>query len=143
MKLPTFAEHGRHGRLPLDLNDLNKWYAAIPSAQNAAIVYEEAFTNLISADTPAIERLATNLVERIGVLDAEKLREIDLLVTRNRKALDLLHAGAGYPQCRYSLQLRNDSVPAFPHLDGLWTSAQLLALENLDFAAKGHEDKAV
>jgi len=143
LKLRAFEETCRVDGLSLDIDALNKLYAAIPVQQNAATVYEQAFTNLVGADTTVIERLATNLVEHTGPPDPEKLHKVELVVARNRKALDLLHAGASYTQCRYSLHLRDHSVAEFPQLDELWTSAQLLALENLDFIANGREDKAV
>src|SRR6266850_6128073 len=55
LKLRAFEETCRVDGLSLDIDALNKLYAAIPVQQNAATVYEQAFTNLVGADTTVIE----------------------------------------------------------------------------------------
>jgi hypothetical protein len=142
LALKRFVESCRRDGLPMDFSELRKMSPAIPLEQNAAVVYLQAFTNLVTADGPEISRLATNLVRQTRI-SPEDLKVVAELTKRNRKALDLLHRGATFSQSGYGL-LTNES-PAFVSRQVIPAAdcGDLLVLEVVEHGAAGNPAAAV
>jgi hypothetical protein len=143
MKLGSFVQAWKTEGFPTHMDGLDRWYTPVPSNQNAALVYEEAFTNLVKSDASIIEHLGVHSSEIDAAAIATERAQTKAILSRNRKALELLHAATNYSQSRYSSVLRPDSAPDFSHLKTLWISAELLSLEHREYGLDGHENEAV
>jgi hypothetical protein len=143
LKFHAFAKAWQKEGLPLTLKELNEWYKPVAPNQNAALVYEAAFTNLLEADVPLLKKFAIRHCTNAISTFAPERAEIQEILARNSKALALLHAATSNHQSRYSIELRDGVTPKISHLDQIVSCEDLLALENLGAALDGRLDEAV
>src|SRR5437667_655705 len=121
----------RQAGLPVTTAELNKWYAAVPPDENAALILTNAFAHLVKVNTntpnlPIIGR--GKLPPRNEPLSPEMSQAIADYVATNQMALELLEKGLALKSCRYPVDLTPGYDASLPHLSGLKRSAQLLAL---------------
>src|SRR5207248_581606 len=122
----------RQSGFPVTTAELNKWYAAVPPEQNAALILTNAFAHLVKVNTntpnlPIIGR--GKLPPRSEALPLEMREAIADYVATNKVALELLEKGLALKSCRYPVDLTPGWDALLPHLVGLKNSAQLLALK--------------
>lgn len=118
-KLSARLETIRQAGQPVTLAELHTWYAEPPAAENAAVLYQEAFAALTAAqaDSPAF-------------------------LTQNQKALPLLHQAVARKKCRYPVDLTAGLTATMPYLASVKKCAQLLEKDTAAQAAKGRMDLA-
>jgi hypothetical protein len=102
---------------PVTLEELNAMYVEPPAAENAAGIYEQAFSALTADDPNAPAFLA-----------------------RNQKALALLLQAAERKSCRYPVQLTDGVATKLSHLPKIKKCALLLQSETVNQAALGRTD---
>jgi hypothetical protein len=142
-KFRAFAKAWQKEGLPLTLNELNQWYKPVDANENAALVYEGAFTNLVAADVPQLKKFAIRHSTNAISTFAPERAEIQGILSRNSKALALLHAATTNHQSRYSVELRDGGMLKLSHLNEIVLCEDLLALENVGAALDGRQDEAV
>jgi hypothetical protein len=133
-KINVKIEQIRQAGLPVTTTELNKWYAAVPPEENAALILTNVFAHLVkgntnSPDLPIIGR--GKLPRRNEPLSPEMRQAIADFVATNQVALELLEKGLALKSCRYPVDLTPGWDALSPHLVGLKKSAQLLALKTL------------
>ncbi len=114
-KLAAITQAGQ----PVTAKQLDNWYVAPPDADNAAVLYAQAFAALTKDDpkTPAF-------------------------LSRNQKALDLLLEAADRKSCRYPVDLSAGFSATLPHLANIKKCASLLEAEAVAQADRGRTDQA-
>ncbi len=104
---------------PMTLEELNNWYSEPPAAENAAGLYEQAFSALTTDDPKSATFLS-----------------------KNQKALALLLQAAERKSCRYPVDLRDGFDTKLPHLATIKKCASLLESEVVNQAGRGRTDAA-
>ena len=115
----------------------------IPDAENAALIYEQAFG--VYYEAPRKEGL--HLSEILGK-DLTQWTEEDIEVIRedlekNEDCLHLLHQAANYDKCRFSLDYSPGYRILLGHLRKMRAQARLLARDALYKAKEGKIDEAL
>lgn len=129
---------------PVTLTELDKWYPAVPPAENAAIIYEQAFS-LLAIDAQAEDLLQfewTNSLAWPVPIALTHKDALSNLMVKNHMALELLHQAAALNKSRYSIDLTNSFNTLPPHLKKLKTSAQLLLAASMCAAEAGKPEEA-
>ncbi len=144
-ELQTFERSLRQKGYPVAFVDLNDWYASVPSNQNAAVVYWDAFANLVPTDSPRFAALATNIWKVSLSLSADfpELSPWEELVASNRNVLDRLCRAMQLTESRYPLDFRYGAAVPLVHLGKITLCSQLLFVEALLRAARNDSEAAV
>jgi hypothetical protein len=121
----------RESGYPVTLAELNKWYAEVPSNENAATILTNAFALIVQGDTnsttlPFIGK--AKWPARDEPLSEEMKKAIVDHLTLNGKALGLLHDGAQLQRCRYPIDFELGYNAPIRHVAQLRPSVQLLML---------------
>ncbi len=128
---------------PVNGAELNRWYAAVPDAQNASLVLTQAFA--LRANYPdARSNLLTNfkLPKRGEGLTPEQAELLRGYVTLNEARLKKADEAIKLPACRYPIDCSLLMFTPLPHLAGLKDLCELhqcAALLNLE---SGHTSAA-
>jgi tetratricopeptide (TPR) repeat protein len=129
---------------PVTLVELDKWYPQLPPVENAAEIYEQAFTNLHATGKSPLRLLQPNFGDyntewpkRTERLSDEVRARVQGYLDENKEALKFFHQAATLDKARYPIDLTNGIDTRLPHLDRLRFGAQLLALEAILSAEKG------
>lgn len=102
---------------PVTLDELNKSYVSPPAAENAAVIYEQAFSALTAEDSKS-----------------------PTLLAHNQNALALLLQAAERKSCRYPVELTDGAFARLPHLAKIKKCASLLQNEIVSQAERGRTD---
>jgi hypothetical protein len=130
----------RQAGFPVTLAELNKWHAAVPPDQNAALILTNAFAHWVqgntnSPDLPIVGR--GKLPPRSDPLPSEMRQAITDYVATNQVTLELLEKGLAGKSCRYPVNLTLGLHTLLPHLPKVKATTQLLELDALIKAEAG------
>ncbi len=137
----------RRQGLPVTLQELNTWYAPVPPAENAAMIYSEAFaqasfnTTTPGASEPALDTAA--LPARGRKFTAENKKQLIALLAKSQEELRLLYSVPAGRRSRYPIDLNQGSTTLLPHLAKVKRAMLLLTAEATLDAEDGERDKAV
>ena len=149
----TSLDSGTKGRLkairaagqPATARELDGWYAAVPAAENAALVWAEGFEKLnpkydpnLSAPWSKIE-----IPKDAEVLSEEDLKLIEQSMIANADALKEFDRAAQMSRSRYPVDLAIGMFGELPHLGPLRASAKLLSLEAVHHAHANRTSDAI
>ncbi len=132
---------------PLPHDDLNKFYKAVPDAENAALPYQEAFGKYHEASEEEKKQLiivgtAPDLVpgERMspGILTTSKA-----YLEKNKEAIELLKKAANMEKCRFPVDLKQVWEASLPYLSSMRQGARLLSLDAIIKAEESDIDSAL
>jgi hypothetical protein len=129
---------------PVTLAELDAWYPAVPPAENAALVYTNAFA-LLAADSglnTGASFMASTWPLRGQGLTAEDKRGLAELLATNQAALGLLYAAPASGRSRYPIDLREWPTAQLTQLAGVKGAVMLLTTEALLHASDGDGQKA-
>ncbi len=131
--------------VPLTIEGQVALYPEVPDADNAALVYQQAFDAFV--DTTAWDQVplvGSAKLPRPGEPLTEAMRaDIASYLDANAKALDLMHQAAALPASRYPIDLELGPAMELAHLARLRQGARLMALESIAQAEAGYLDGAV
>jgi hypothetical protein len=130
---------------PVNWTELDHWYPSVPEAENAALVYTQAFAILKSTFKPGQGPYRWGELElpRHSVEMAEPLRrEVEEAVQTSAAALEYAHRAAALPRCRYPVDLTEGPGSKLPHLAPLRGLVHLLEFEALVRARAGQRSEA-
>ena len=114
--------------LPINGEELNRWYPAVPDNQNAALVLTQSFSFLKTINTDSDERLreAWNLKDKfprqVDDLSPGQVELIRWFVTTNQTAMAKAHEAIKLSSSRYPIdctRLMNTELPHLAHLVNL------------------------
>ncbi len=130
----------RSAGLPASPQELDRWYAAVPEASNAAIVLTPAFELLRTFldERPNVFTQA-NLLDRRTAWSDETSGRIGEYVAMNGEALALAREAVQRPLCRYPVDLTYGMEAELPHLSKLKSLARAAGLRAAIAANEGHQ----
>lgn len=128
---------------PINLAELDLSYSVTQGATNAANFYNQAFGAMIDFDrnsTNAPHHHETNL----GAPYSQGTMEfLEAWIGTNQTTIQLLHAGAKHPSCRYLHDYNTGYNTLLPHLARVKASAQLLSWDAVLRAESDDFDGAI
>jgi hypothetical protein len=139
----------RKSGYPVTEADLEAWYPSVPDAENAALIYAQAFaqpgfSNLAPLEA-WYERYSAKgwLPPRGQVLSEETKGEMQELLATNATTLDLLYSARTRPRSRYPVQWNQGLDMSLPHLLQVKGAVTLLRADALLHCAEGKPEEAV
>ncbi len=135
---------------PVTAQDFDRLYPRLPEASNSALVYLQAFSNLVDVDWPdEVETtnspllwVETNTLPSAPIPPETKLTLREWLES-NRVTLELMRQGAGIKEGSYPLDLSRGFVKSGNALPShAIEGARLLIWESIIAADDGHSDLA-
>ena len=118
----------RAAGLPTNWEEQNQWYPDVPTNENAAFIYTNAFAHIDSNSIPP--SLPEFLMPRRGLPLTNELRTLaPAALQANRAALELAYQAAALPKSRYPVDFRAGADTLLPHLGRLKALARLLDFE--------------
>jgi len=128
---------------PTTLAELDAWYPAVPPAENAALIYTNAFAHLTNCAGTATNFLGLNWLPPIGQgFNAQEKADLDCIVEANGEALRLLHSVPASARSRYPIDLTEGYTLALPYLAQTRRAVLLLASQALMQAGDGQAEAA-
>ena len=130
---------------PLTSAELNEWYKAVPTDQNAALIYSNAFAQtktLTSTNVPDVMRTRLWMPRRGKALPPEVKSDLEKLIATNQSALFLYHSATS-GQSRYPIDLNQGTSTMLPHIAEIRKGVSLLNAEAWVHAANGEKQEAV
>jgi hypothetical protein len=130
-KLDARIETIRAAGYPVTCEELDKWYSIPEGAENAALTITDAFSHYFRPQDITLVPIAgqAELPSRTEPLAAETRAAIAQYIADNKKALELLHAGAAIDNCRYPVDLSLGAEAMLPDLSSFKDSTKLLSVE--------------
>jgi hypothetical protein len=139
----AFAEAIRKRGYPASAAELDSWYLFVPPAENAALVYTNAFESLTNSDGPITNFTSKSWLPPIGQgLSTEELSEVRAFLDGKQAALRLLYSAPASGCSRYPIHLEDGPMTLLPHLAKLKQAVSLLSAEGLMHATEGDAEKA-
>jgi hypothetical protein len=126
---------------PVAMSELDAYYPSVPDAENAAVVYTNAFallTNLSGPNTRIVSALPA-IGRGLSPDEEDQLKEI---LEDNAEALRLLYSAPASGRSRYAVRLRDGYNAMLPHLAKTRDAVTLLSTEGLMHATDGDAEKA-
>jgi len=138
-----FVEAVHQRGYPASLTELDAWYPSVPPAENAALVYTNAFGLLTNSEGPITNFMGKNWLPPIGQgLSAEEKTELATVLETNQAALRLLYTAPTSGRSRYPIHLEEGFETLLPHLAKMKQAVSLLTAEGLMHATDGDAEKA-
>ncbi|MCF6284230.1 MAG: hypothetical protein L3K26_03460 [Candidatus Hydrogenedentes bacterium] len=132
---------------PVTLEELDAWYPQVPDAENAALLYEDIFTELEAIDPEGtrVEALrdATEEYEQIGDYPVEHREALKTFVADAEPALALLEAAVVRPKARFPIDLSEGMEAELPHLSKMRNAVRVLYLSSEAALLNGNKALAV
>jgi hypothetical protein len=133
----------RKAGFPVTAKEWSDYYPA-PAGENAADVYEAAFSNYVKIthedELPVVGR--GTLPPRGERLPEDVKKAVSAYLLANANAIELLHKAATVEQCRFPLDFAKTYDMPLPHLAPMRQAARLLMLEALIKAEKDQPAEA-
>ncbi|MCC6823351.1 MAG: hypothetical protein IT579_21685, partial [Verrucomicrobia subdivision 3 bacterium] len=130
----------RAAGLPASPEELDRWYAAVPEASNAAVVLAPAFELLSTfPDKRSNDIAQAKLLDRREAWSAETREQIAEYVAMNGEALAQAREGVKLPRCRYPVDLTYGMEAELPHLAKLKDLARAAGLRAVSADGKGSQ----
>ncbi len=136
----------RRAGQPVTLAELDAWYPRIPDAQNAALVYTNAFALMMftaSGNTNLRQIAKIELPPRGQVLAGEDKTELASMIASNAPALRLIDSARALTGSRYPIDLNQGLVTLLPHLETVREAVRLLLANAILQTADGENERAV
>ncbi len=116
---------------------------AVPRAENAALLYQEAFDAAVEADDPycVLDDFRVGRVR--GTLPVEDRDRVERHLAANRKSIDLARRAARLRRCRFDLDWSRDMNMLLPHLAPMKELVSTLTLDARWRSRKGDVEGAL
>lgn len=138
-KDPTFVAIRQAG-YPVTLQELDDFYSPVPENENAALLYQQAFSLGLFTNNPP--DLTSNFSLARGKPMPEKDRAILFgFLATNAAAWELFYSATNRPGSRYSLDMRQGAQVSLTNLPHVKATTTLLSLEALAHASNGESNQ--
>ncbi len=127
---------------PVTLTELNVWGKFPELVDNAAPLYEEAFTAFVPLPDDQWDLDLTFYKAPDTILGPEVMVAIDDYLARNEACLDLLYEASAKPECRFTTNFGAD-MPRCDHLIQFRSASRVLCLDALQATEHGDLCRAV
>jgi hypothetical protein len=123
--------------------ELDAWYESVPPAENAALVYTNAFGFLTNTTGPITNFTSKSWLPPIGQgLSSEEQSELKAILAESQPALRLFYLAPASGRSRYPIHLQDWPGMLLPHLAKTKQAVSLLSAEVLLHATEGDAEKA-
>lgn len=122
----------RAAHLPVDCSELNDWYAAVPDADNSALLMIQAFDlmrNFPDSRSKEIEKI--KFPRRGKKLADEEILLVADYIEMNRAAVAKAKEAVRLPKTRYPIDFALGAATPFPHLNKLKELGQIVEFQSL------------
>jgi hypothetical protein len=136
----------RKAGYPVTLAELDQWYPHIPDAQNAALIYTNAFASMLytSSDDSSRKNIGDiKLPSRNETLSAADKAELIEMIASNAVAFRLLYSAEELTNSRYPIDFSMGFAMLLPHLAKVKGAASLLRYKSALHVANGEREEAV
>jgi hypothetical protein len=131
----------RNKGYPVAMSELDAYYGSVPTGENAAVVYTNAFALLTNLTGPNAQLVGA--LPPIGRgLSPDEVSELKLILEDNQAALHLLDSAPASGRSRYAVRLVDGYNALLPHLKQTREAVGLLSAEGLMHASEGNAEKA-
>ena len=147
-RIENRLEEIRRQGFPATLRELDDWYPEPPLGENAAFVYQKAFTKFVDPPPAAGPEEELPVIGKADLpahgqpMPEDMAKRIADYLKSNAEAISLLYKAASMPQCRHSVDLTAGFTALLPHLSHLRHAARLLRLETVLCAENGDMEGA-
>ena len=131
---------------PGSLLELDRWYAPVPDAENAALICTQAFADPFFSQTGGSTSAALDpdlLPPRGQDFNADDKKALAESLKENSDVLKLLHSIPASARSRYPVDLTQGFNALIPHLGQMKKAVSLLGAEAMLHAADGNTEEAV
>jgi len=115
----------------------------IPDAENAALIYEQAFALYYEPSAEEESNLRDISDKDLSLWTEEDTAAIREYVEKNQESLHFIHQATDYQKCRFDIDYTSPSAVQFPHLSKMRNCARAAAREALLKAKEGEIDAAL
>jgi hypothetical protein len=123
--------------------EVDAWYLSVPPAENAALVYTNAFGLLTNTTGPITNFTGKSWLPPIGQgLSSEEQSELKAVLAECQPALRLFYSAPASGRSRYPIHLQDWPGMLLPHLGKTKQAVSLLSAEALLHATGGDAEKA-
>jgi hypothetical protein len=134
---------------PASLVECNRQYLALGSDSVAVQHFQEAFAAMsktrppLMPPQPAVQLQPRYMLPKFaGMAPPDQRTLVVSCLQSNKEALQLLHDGVSFAQCRFPIDLTKGFQALLPHLQPCGRAAHILALESLENLYEGQAKKA-
>jgi len=117
--------------------------AEIPDAENAALIYEQAFSVYYKPGRDEEVKLGQIAGKDLTTWTEEDITAIREYVEKNEDSLHLIFEAASFKKCRFDIDYRDSYAVRLPHLSKMRNCGRLLARDALYKAKEGKINEAV
>jgi hypothetical protein len=143
VRTDAFMEAIRQRGYPVSLAELDAWYPAVPPAENAALVYTNAFALLTNSSGLITNFMGKDWPPPIGQgLSAEDRSQLKAVLAANQATLRILYSAPASGRSRYPIRLADGWDTRLPHLAKTKEAVSLLSAEALLRATDDDADQA-
>jgi len=131
----------RQGGYPATMSELDAWYPSVPPAENAALVYTNAFALLTNATGP--NSAITTALPPIGrAFSPDEEAALKAELAENAAALRLIYSAPASGRSHYAVRLEAGFDGMLPHLAKTKQAVTLLSAAGLMYASDGDAERA-
>ena len=146
-KLDKLIAAERASGLPVSLVELDVWLPRPSLAENAAPLYQQAFSKLRNP-TPGESIFDSEVSEGLWKdpsmpLSPEMVEAMEAYLKHNTAYLDLIREAAQMPQCRFPVDMAVGTQATLPHLAPLQVAVHMLWLDVILAAQQGDSRRVV
>ncbi|MBI4664432.1 MAG: hypothetical protein HY735_37025 [Verrucomicrobia bacterium] len=127
----------RYPGQPVSASELDRWYASVPAAENAAMKIQQAMAGLVAPQAV----MAWPITNEVVTPEMEQL--LAQLVRDNAEPLKLLRQAAALKQSRFPINLGSGLTVQLPHLSPMMQAAQVLQRVALHHSLQGNAGEAL
>ena len=134
----------RKAGYPVTLAELDAWYPHIPDAQNAALIYTNAFASMLytSSEGGGKNIGDIKIPARNESLSADDKAELTEMIASNAVAFRLLYSAEQLTNSRYPIDFSKGFAMLLPHLAKIKGAVQLLRYKGVLHVAAGEREEA-
>jgi len=131
--------------LPTNFAELNDYYAAVPDADNAALLFTQAHGQIVdwNINDNWIGVGSNSVLFATNPITPVAKTALQGLITSNQNALKLIHEGTSKTKSRYPVDLRQGIKAPLTHLFETKQALLLLRLESIHHLAQGRKQQAL
>jgi hypothetical protein len=131
--------------LPANFHELNDYYAAVPDADNAALLFTQAHGQITDWDLGDnwIGVGSNSVLYATNPITPFAKTTLQGFITSNQNALKLIYEGTAKTKSRYPVDLRQGIKAPLTHLFETKQALLLLRLESIHHLAEGRKQQAL
>jgi hypothetical protein len=129
--------------VPVTEVELDRWYAPVPAAENAALLYLEAVQSYISPQTNEVIELRGSDAVLGQALHPDVVAAVQDYLAANQETLKKIHHAASFTNSRYPVDFTKGFRTLLPHLGQIKRLGELMRWEAIEESRRGNRKEAL